>query len=402
VKKSQYFLAAASMSAAYALAMFQRASYSDVSAVLDRSGKLPPSSLAWVGSCFFWVYLTAQIPAGIAVDAFGPRRVSAAGALMMSFGSLMFGMSSTPWAFAVGRGICAAGAVCCFLALLSFCSSAAKVRRASFLGKALLVGNIGGVLAGAPLALLLEYTNVHYAWLVLSAACMALAYTCWMWAPNLERSDQWDSACLRSASLLLSRARHLEVYLAAGSLAGLAGTFHAFAGFGANQLAAAHQVGRATEGLWVSLMVVGFAVGSWFWASVGDRTAVRTRAPVCSGVACVCLWLALSLLPLGPMLVLGLLSTVGFLCGSYSQIYGLLDELLPAGSPCGAKAIANCGIALGAATIEVWQGALPAAHASIPCAAMAILGLGCSIALTRRQMFAQIGWRTLSADAEIP
>ena len=129
---------------------------------------------------------------------------------------------------------------------------------------------------------------------------------------------------MRSASLLFSRARHLEIYLAAGSLAGLAGAFHAFAGFGANRLAAAHQASRATEGLWVSLMVVGFAVGAWFWASVGDRAAVRTPALICSGVACVCLWLALSLLPLSSQLVLALLATVGFL-------WLLLPDLWPAG-----------------------------------------------------------------------
>jgi hypothetical protein len=93
---------------------------------------------------------------------------------MTSFGSVLFAVGGSSWAFASGRGICAVGAVSCFLALLSFCASSAKGRSGSFLGKALMIGNIGGVLAGAPLALLLEHTSLNNTWLILAAACAAL------------------------------------------------------------------------------------------------------------------------------------------------------------------------------------------------------------------------------------
>ena len=60
--------------AGYALAMFHRTAFSEIAPLLGAEIGLSAARLGWIGSSFFWVYLLTQIPAGLLLDAVGPRR----------------------------------------------------------------------------------------------------------------------------------------------------------------------------------------------------------------------------------------------------------------------------------------------------------------------------------------
>lgn len=394
-------IAAGSLAVAYALAMFQRTSFTELSSFLGGDGGLSEAAMAWVGSSFFWAYLMFQIPAGIMVDAAGARRVSAWGSAAMAAGSVLFASSHGAFGLACGRALIAAGAVSVFLALLSYCGKAFGKHSSSALGKALLVGNLGGIAAGAPLAALLAAVTWRHAWAGAGLASAAACAATLLLIPKEEGAEPILKA-LRHTLPSFARSMHRQdVYLGAGAMAGLAGAFHAFAGFGARQMAESFGMGTSVEGALVSAMVAGFALGAWLWGRLGDRSGSRSAAVRAGALSCAALWFGLSVsAPSHPAALGALLFATGMACGSFGNVYAILDELTAPDARGAVKAAANCGIALGAAVAQVAQGALPARLAALPCLLLSLAGLVCVFALARKAR-ETLGLTTVS-DMDLP
>ena len=385
MKTSTTSRAAIALSLAYALAMFHRTSFSEVSSILGHDGALSTECLAWIGSAFFWVYLGFQIPAGILVDAAGARRVSAWGSAAMAIGAGLFASASTPWMMAGARGLCAAGAVSVFLALISYCSKSFGGHSSSALGRALLIGNIGGVASGAPLEFTLDLVGWRQAWWALAAGSVIAGLATLILAPRDAPGGSIRTAARKALPAFLDSLRHADVYLAAGALAGLAGAFHAFSGFGLHQLARSLGIDGQAEGMVVSAMVGGFALGSLAWGGIGDEAKARNKAARRVPSAAFALWAWVLLAPpSNPWLLGSAMFAAGFLCACFGNVYAMLDQLSAGKAQAAIKATANCGIALGAALAQVSQGMLSGKLAALPCLVLAALGVACCWALANR------------------
>ena len=82
------------LSLCYACALFQRVAFQGVGSLLATEFSLGATELADLGASFFWTYLALMIPAGLLVDAQGPRRMAIAGALISAAGCAMFAAAS--------------------------------------------------------------------------------------------------------------------------------------------------------------------------------------------------------------------------------------------------------------------------------------------------------------------
>ncbi|MFP4633053.1 MAG: MFS transporter, partial [Halobacteriales archaeon] len=72
---------------------------------------------------FFAVYAPLQFAAGVLADRYGPRRVVAAGALVMHAGALAFSGSNSLELALAGRFLMGAGASVIFISTLRFCAN---------------------------------------------------------------------------------------------------------------------------------------------------------------------------------------------------------------------------------------------------------------------------------------
>jgi sugar phosphate permease len=141
----------------YLLAVFNRSSLG-VAGLLaaDRFG-ITATQLATFTVLQLFVYAAMQIPTGVLLDRFGPRRVMLTGLALMTIGQLVFAFAESFSVAVAARAVLGAGDAMIFVSVLRLVAVWFLVKQAP--GVAQLtgqVGQLGGVLAAAPLAWLLH------------------------------------------------------------------------------------------------------------------------------------------------------------------------------------------------------------------------------------------------------
>ena len=398
--KRSSFWAFIALSLAYALAMLNRTSFSTLAPSVAETTGVGAAGLSIASSAFFWTYLLCQIPAGLLVDAFGTRRVAVWGSVFMAIGGLVFAWAPGGIAgLALGRSIIAVGAAGVFLALIAYCSSYGA-SASSALGRGMMIGNLGGVIAGAPMAAVLALVDWRLFWLALSVAICAVAWMTWRVAPEDAPKTTARKALKDAIPQLKYALTQPNVYLACGALAGIGGAFNAFSGFGAHLLGQKAGMGVMGTGWMVSTMVAGFALGAGFWGKVGDSFDKRQLTVKVIPVVLVFIWAWLLVAPPAqPILLYATLAFCGFLSASYVLTHQLLSELCAGKAQGSTKASANCGIALGAASGQMAQGFMDPGISMLPCMVLAMFGAVCISTMAIRLEKAK---RTQMTGAAVP
>ncbi len=72
-----------------------------------------------MASTYYYVYVALQVPAGVMIDRFGPRRLLTMGALICALGCFLFGSSHFLSVVIVGRLLMGTGAAFAFVGSLN-------------------------------------------------------------------------------------------------------------------------------------------------------------------------------------------------------------------------------------------------------------------------------------------
>ena len=112
---------------------------------------LSASQLGLLGACMFAAYGAAQLPVGIALDMFGPRRVQAAFSLVSAAGFALFALSNGLAGFAIARAIIGIGIAAALMAIIKVNTQWFTATQVTTMtGLAMMVGSLGSVLTTAP------------------------------------------------------------------------------------------------------------------------------------------------------------------------------------------------------------------------------------------------------------
>lgn len=124
---------------------------------LTQELSLTAADLGTLTSLYFLGFAVTQIPAGAALDTWGPRRVTAVLMVLAALGSLLFAFGDGLVPLMVGRVLIGVGVAVCMGAGLQALAQHFPAHRVPFLNGALIaIGGLGGALVGTPLALVLE------------------------------------------------------------------------------------------------------------------------------------------------------------------------------------------------------------------------------------------------------
>ena len=234
-------LALAIVVAAYVLSFFQRFAPAGIAPDLIAAFNTTASSLGVLAATYFYVYTLMQVPTGILVDTLGPRLILLLGGVVGGVGSLLFGMAVNLDLALLGRTLIGLGVSVTFIAMLKIIAVSFDERRfASLVGVSMLVGNLGSVLAGAPLAWLAQITGWRVIFVGLSAVSLALGLGCWWLLGDRREHAESSSATSRDGkprfdrtvvlSGLLTVLKNRDTWPVAGVNFGICGSFFAFAG----------------------------------------------------------------------------------------------------------------------------------------------------------------------------
>ena len=117
---------------------------------------LSAADLGLLTSLYFLGFAGAQIPAGVLLDHFGPRRVTAGMLLFAAAGAAVFGVAHDLGTMMVGRLLIGVGVSVCLGAAFKALAQHFPIGRLPLLnGLVMAVGGLGGVAVGSPLTWLL-------------------------------------------------------------------------------------------------------------------------------------------------------------------------------------------------------------------------------------------------------
>ena len=138
-------------------ASFQRVAPSAMLEDLMRSFAATAVILGNLSAFFYWSYAFVQIPVGVVVDRWGPRRVLTTSALLCTIGALAFAMAATlPVAYA-SRVLLGIGTGLSLITTLRLAVNWFPAERyATIAGLTVFIGSAGAIASQAPLAALID------------------------------------------------------------------------------------------------------------------------------------------------------------------------------------------------------------------------------------------------------
>ena len=176
--------------AAYLLSYLYRTINAVVSPELSRELELGPGTLGLLTSAYFVAFAAIQLPAGVLLDRYGPRRVEPALLAVGALGALSFAYAEATVELVVARAMIGGGMAVCLMSPLKAISAwVPKEQQASFAGWVMTAGSAGALMAATPTELALHY--VHWRTLFAALGVVTLVVAAWLWwrVPDIAKPN---------------------------------------------------------------------------------------------------------------------------------------------------------------------------------------------------------------------
>jgi MFS family permease len=283
--------------AAYVLSFFQRFAPAGIAQDLAAAFQTTAASLGALAATYFYVYTVMQVPTGVLVDTLGPRRILFLGGLVAGGGSLLFGMAESLNGALVGRTLVGLGVSVVFIAALKIIAVWFEERRfATMVGLFMLVGNLGSVLAGAPLSWLAQTAGWRSVFVGVGVVSLVLGALCWLIVRDRPTAGPAAAGPKVDRTMILgglaSVVSNRATWPAVAVNFGMGGAFFAFGGLWAMPyLTQAHAMTRAVASTHLSVYFAGFALGCLFIGGLSDRLGRRKPIVLMAAHLYALIWL---------------------------------------------------------------------------------------------------------------
>ncbi|MDD5029831.1 MAG: MFS transporter, partial [Rhodoferax sp.] len=190
---------------AYALGYFLSYALRSVNAViapeLTRELNMTAAGLGLLTSSYFLAFGLFQLPLGLLLDRFGPRRVEAALLLVAAAGCALFGLGESTQTLAVGRALIGLGVSACLMASFkAFTQWFSAEQLPSLTATIMVAGGLGAVSASVPVEAalpLLGWRGLFF----LSAGLLVVSAGYLMTAPDKSVGTQRETLAQQLAAL---------------------------------------------------------------------------------------------------------------------------------------------------------------------------------------------------------
>jgi MFS family permease len=297
----------------YLFAFYVRVSPAVMTSELMRDFQISAKSLGTLSALYFYAYVLMQIPTGVLVDSWGPRRLLIAGVVAAAAGTFLFGLTENFTLACVARGVVGGATAVGWVITLKIVTHWFPGRRfATMSGVSLFIGNVGALVAQVPLRLLIErfaWRSVTIATAVIILAIGLLAYFGVRNDPSELHFKSYAPVAFQTrntASLwtLLKGFKRIfgyrNTWLIFFAQGGFLGAVLSFTGlWGPPYLRARFGLPPTSAAAVCSVMIVCFAVASPIVGHLSDHLGRRKPIYVAGAAVCVAGWLFMFYAPLG-------------------------------------------------------------------------------------------------------
>jgi MFS family permease len=143
----------ATLASTYVVSQLLRSSIGVLAPNLAAEMAMPAAQIGLLSSAFFFSFAATQLPLGVAIDRYGPKRCMLACALVVIVSAVLFAWARTPAELIAARVLMGIGTSSYLVAPLAFYARSSPPERfAQLAGLHMGLGTIGTLLATAPLA----------------------------------------------------------------------------------------------------------------------------------------------------------------------------------------------------------------------------------------------------------
>ena len=352
-------------------AFVHRVSPSVMTGELMRDFNANGATIGALSSMYFYTYAAIQIPVGVFIDRYGPRKLLAVTALVSAVASLGFAASPNVFAASVSRAFIGASVAFAFVGTLSIAATFFKSQRFAMLAGCLLAVGMAGALVGqAPMRLLVESVGWRGSYYLLAVCAVVMSILAWLVVPRrpaaAKANDTGDQPMI--AWPVFSNS---QTWLCGAIGFGQSSVMLAFGGlWSVPWLMTVYGMSGAEASLLTSTLFIGWLVGAPVMGLLSDKA--QRRKPVLYAGAIVGL-ISFGVIVLLPELsgsTLRILYFVNGLGGSCMVVcFGLVREWnTPTGNATAIGFTNMCVVASGAVLQPIlglildsrWQGAMQA------------------------------------------
>ena len=177
--------------AGYYLSYFFRSTNAIIAPQLSSEVGLDASDLGVLTAMYFLAFALFQLPLGVLLDRYGPRRVQAVLLLFAVAGAVLFSTGRDIETLALGRALIGLGVAGCLMASIKAGTQWFEARHWPIVNGCLLaVGGLGAVSATAPLEAALGIMDWRTVFLVLATATLVVAAAIFLIVPEKPGSPQ--------------------------------------------------------------------------------------------------------------------------------------------------------------------------------------------------------------------
>lgn len=360
-----------SMVMAYMVVFFHRLAAGVVRAKVSADFGLSPSEFGNMASSYFYAYMIMQIPVGMMADSLGARLTVSIGMVLAGLGSIFFGAASTAYMLVIGRFMVGVGVSTVFVSILKIQSQWFREREfGTMSGLTSFVGNMGGVMAQAPLAFIVGIFSWRASFVAIGGATLLIALMCWVvirntpqekGLPPISESGSLQPAPAPPVFASLKRSasdwRIWPIFIFFGCYSGV---YLAFSGtWGTPYLQDVYGMTLGQASSIVSYAVYGTIAGGLASGAISDKIGLRKAPLVGMNVIATAVWLLIVVFwkgmpPVGALRPLFFLA--GFSATSYVISWAIIKEINHPQTTGVSIALANTGAFLGSALITTFMG----------------------------------------------
>ena len=279
---------------AYLVVFFHRLALGVVRHELTSAFQISATTFGNLGATYFYAYTLMQIPSGLLADSIGARRTVTCGILLAAAGSVLFGLSPTiAWAYA-GRLFVGIGVSVVLISILKILSQwFPEGQFATMSGVTAFMGNVGGMMAQTPLALMVLYVTWRTTFVGIGVISLLIALLCFVLVRNTPEEMGLPSASHRASSINKPSPEEHKISLGSGLMSaiknpytwpgffvfmGVFGAYVALTGsWGNSFLQDVYGYSPTGASNRLILVILGHAIGCLIVGKLSDRMKRRRR-----------------------------------------------------------------------------------------------------------------------------
>ena len=364
----------------YLIGFYQRVAPAVITDQLMTEFMIGGAALGNLSAFYFYSYVAMQVPTGMIADRWGPRRLLTVGAGVAALGTALFAFAPNILWANMGRLLIGASVAVAFVSMLKLASHwFAPKQYALASGMALLMGVVGGVVAGVPLRFLVEGFGWRPVMAVSAAVTAVLCVATWLRVRDdpvesgYASHFQGEHGAHAGASLwrgLMEVLSYRNVWILTAVPIGFSGAVLTFAGlWGVPYLRQVHGLDPKAAAAITSTLLVAWALGGPMLGSWSERIGRRKPLYLITSVIALAGWAAIIFLPLPLWMLVVLLIPTGFASGNIIIGFAWAKESVPLRVVGTASGFCNMGPLLGGMLLQPavgwmldqrWNGALAA------------------------------------------